>query len=54
MNIPHRGVNRLITQQVAIVLTNVHVGKHYRNLLRDQPVDPPVGDVQKVSEEPDW
>ena len=31
-----------------------YVGKTYRNLLRDQPDAPPVGDVGKVSDEPDW
>ena len=31
-----------------------YIGKTYRNLLRDQPVDPCVGDVQKVPDEPAW
>ena len=31
-----------------------YVGKNFRNLLRDQPDAPPVGDVGKVLDEPDW
>jgi len=31
-----------------------YVGKNFRNLLRDQPDAPRVGDVGKVSDEPDW
>ena len=31
-----------------------NVSKTYRNLLRDQSDAPPVGDVQKVPDEPDW
>lgn len=31
-----------------------YVGKNFRNLLRDQPDAPPVRDVGKVSDEPDW
>ena len=31
-----------------------YVGKNFRNLLRDYPADPPVADVGKAPNQPDW
>ena len=42
------------TMQDLDVPPHGNVSKTYRNLLRDQPDAPPVGDVVKVPDEPDW